>query len=160
MVVLIICCPKPYRFAWLQKGQQLLVNEQCQVKFHIGNYQDEVRCDIIEMDACHVLLGRPSKFDRETVHEGKMNVYSFEMNGKRHRLHPFRRKQEESSNQLPMMTDKRIVNDWKVEYEVKIISQVYLSNNFEAEMTNEVCNDWLKEGMDKHGMSNASMELM
>ena len=25
--------PKPYRFAWLQKGQQVLVNEQCQVKF-------------------------------------------------------------------------------------------------------------------------------
>ena len=82
------------------------------------------------------------------------------MNGKRHSLHPFRGKQEEVSNKLLMMTNKRIVNDWKVEYEVKLISQVYLSNNFEAEMTNEVCSDWLKEGMDKHGMSNASMELM
>ena len=39
--------PEPYRVAWLQEGNQVLVNEQCQVKFHIGSYEDEVRCDII-----------------------------------------------------------------------------------------------------------------
>ena len=87
-------------------------------------------------------------FDKEAVHDGKSNLYSFEKNGKKHSLHPFRGKQEEVNSQLMMMTNKRIVNDWKVEYEVKIISQVYLSNNFQAEMTNEVCSDWLKEGMD------------
>ena len=51
--------PEPYKVAWLQKGHQVLVREQCHVKFQIGSYRDEVRCDIIEMDACHVLLGRP-----------------------------------------------------------------------------------------------------
>ena len=56
------------------------------------------------------------------MHEGKRNVYSFERNGKKHSLHPFRGKQEEVSSQLLMMTDKRIVNDWKDEDEVKIIS--------------------------------------
>ena len=60
-----------YRFAWLQKGHQALGREQCEVNFQIGIYQDEVRCDIIEMDACHILLVRPYKFDREVVHEGK-----------------------------------------------------------------------------------------
>ena len=35
--------PKPYRVAWLQKGQQVFVNEQFQVKFEIGNYRAEVR---------------------------------------------------------------------------------------------------------------------
>ena len=50
---------EPYKVAWLQKGHLVLVKEQCQIKFHIGSYQDEVICDIIEMDACHVLLGRP-----------------------------------------------------------------------------------------------------
>ena len=68
---------KPYRVAWLQKGQQVLLNEQFQVKFQIGKYQDEVKCDIIEMDACHVLLGRPWQFDKEAVHERKRNVFSF-----------------------------------------------------------------------------------
>ena len=62
--------PKPYRVAWLEKGQQVLPNEQFHVEFQIENYQDEVRCDIIKMDSCHVLLGRPWKFDRDVVHEG------------------------------------------------------------------------------------------
>ena len=60
----------------------------------------------------------------------------------RNSLHPIKGKQEEVSSQLLMMTDKRIVNDWKVEDEVKLISQV---NDFEIEMTSKVCNDWLKE---------------
>ena len=55
------------------------------------------------------------------------------------------------------MTGKRIVNDWKAEDEVKVISQV---NNFEIEMTNKVCTDWLKERKDQHEMSNASITLM
>ena len=126
---------EPYRFAWLHKFHHVLVNEQFQVEFQIGNYKDAVRCDIIEMDACHVLLGRPWKFDREAVHEGKRNVYSFEMNGKKHSLHPIKVKKVEVSSQLLMMTDKRIVNDWKAEDEVKLISQV---NDFEIKMTNKV----------------------
>ena len=35
--------PEPYRVAWLQKGHQVLLREQCQVKFQIGSYHDEVR---------------------------------------------------------------------------------------------------------------------
>ena len=107
--------PEPYRVAWLQKGHQVLVKEQCQVKFQIGSYQDEIRCDIVEMDACHVLLGRPWQFDRGAVHEGKKNVYSFEMNGKKHILYPFRVKQEEANNQLLIIINKKIMNVWKAE---------------------------------------------
>ena len=62
--------PKPYRVAWLEKGQQVLLNEQFHVEFQIENYQDDVRCDIIKMDSCHVLLGRPWKFDKDAVHKG------------------------------------------------------------------------------------------
>ena len=109
------------------------------------------------MDACHVLLGRPWQFNREAVHEGKRNGYSFEMNGKRHSLHPFIGKQEEVHSQLLMITDKRIVNDWKFEDEVKVISQV---NDFEIKMTNKVCTNWMKERTDQHEMSNASITLM
>ena len=28
--------PTPYKVSWLQKGHQLLVNEQCNVEFQIG----------------------------------------------------------------------------------------------------------------------------
>ena len=85
--------PEPYRVVWLHDDHQVIVNEQFQVKFHIGSYEDEVICDIIEMDAYHVLLGRPWKFDIEVVHGGKRNAHSFEMNGKKHSLHPFKCKQ-------------------------------------------------------------------
>ena len=37
------------------------------------------------------------------------------MNGKKHTLHPFKGKQEEVKNQLMMMTDKKMVIDWKAE---------------------------------------------
>ena len=114
------------------------MREQCQVKFQIGSYQDEVRCDIIEMDACHVLLGRPWKFDREVVHEGKRNVYSFEMNGKKHSLHPLKLKQEEANNELLMMTDKKMVTDWKAK-----------ANDNEVELTNMVCSGWMKDKIDQ-----------
>ena len=51
--------PNPYWIAWLQKDHKALVNEQCLVKFKIGNYHDEVLCDIMPMDVCHMPLGRP-----------------------------------------------------------------------------------------------------
>ncbi|XP_074305674.1 uncharacterized protein LOC141640894 [Silene latifolia] len=40
-------------------------------------------CDVVPMDACHLLLGRPWEFDRNTTHQGKENVYVFKHNGKR-----------------------------------------------------------------------------
>lgn len=51
--------PTTYRVSWLQKCHQLLVDEQCEVEFHIGKYKDKVTCDIMPMDMCHILLGRP-----------------------------------------------------------------------------------------------------
>ena len=80
------------------------------------------------MDACHVLLGRPWKFDREAVHEGKRNLYSFEMNGKKHNLCPFEGKNEEVQNQLLMMTDKKMASDWKYESKVEVHLQ---ANDYE-----------------------------
>ena len=34
--------PTPYKVSWLHKGHQLLVNEQCNVEFKIGNYKHVV----------------------------------------------------------------------------------------------------------------------
>lgn len=51
--------PNPCRVSWLQKGHQLLVDEQSEVEFRIGRYKDKIVCDIILMDVCHILLGKP-----------------------------------------------------------------------------------------------------
>jgi len=38
----------PYKVSWLQTGHQLLVDEHCEVEFHIGRYKDKVICDIMQ----------------------------------------------------------------------------------------------------------------
>jgi len=35
------------------------VKNQVKVKLSVGNYVDDVLCDVVPMEACHVLLGRP-----------------------------------------------------------------------------------------------------
>nr|GEV25358.1 hypothetical protein [Tanacetum cinerariifolium] len=45
------------------------------------SYKDEVWCEVIPMDAAHILLGRPWKFDRKTKHDGFQNTYSFKKDG-------------------------------------------------------------------------------
>ena len=82
--------PTPYKVFLLQKGHQLLVNEQCNVEFQIGNYKDVVLCDIIPMDVCHIHLGRPWKYDRNVVHDGRKNTYSLEKDGNKHTLLPLK----------------------------------------------------------------------
>ena len=52
--------PKPYKLSWLQEGCDIKVKLRCLVSFTIGkHYQDEVWCDFVPMDVCHLLLGRP-----------------------------------------------------------------------------------------------------
>ncbi|KAH9693434.1 Endonuclease [Citrus sinensis] len=42
--------------------------------------KDKIWCDVVAMDACHLLLGRPWQYDRNVVHDGKRNTYSFMFN--------------------------------------------------------------------------------
>ena len=63
----IIPHPYPYNVSWLTKGQQTLVTEQAMVELSLGDFKDKVLCDIVEMDACHHLLGRPWKYDIDAM---------------------------------------------------------------------------------------------
>lgn len=52
------------------------VTEICHINFSIGkNYADEVTCDVVKMDACHMILGRPWQFDVDDTYRGHDNVY-------------------------------------------------------------------------------------
>ncbi|KAL5577583.1 hypothetical protein UlMin_019282 [Ulmus minor] len=73
----------PYKLGWIKKGSESKVGEVCVVPLSIGKiYVDEVTCDVIDMDACHVLLGRPWQFDHDITYKGKPNTYSFHWLGR------------------------------------------------------------------------------
>ena len=69
--------PKPYKLQWINENGELSVDKQVEVKFSIGHYKDKVLCDVVPMEACHILLGRPWQFDKKTLHYGLTNEISF-----------------------------------------------------------------------------------
>ena len=76
--------PKPYRLSWLSQGTDVTVSKRVLVNFSIGpTYHDAIYCDVVPMDACHLLLGRPWQYDHTVQHDGRSNTYSFMFRGKK-----------------------------------------------------------------------------
>jgi hypothetical protein len=67
------------------------------VPFSIGAYSDYVDCDVVPMDACSLLLGRPWEYDTDSLHHGHSDRYSFIFKGQKIIIHP--------------MTSEQIVKD-------------------------------------------------
>ncbi|GKE60239.1 hypothetical protein Tco_1510606, partial [Tanacetum coccineum] len=62
-----LCSPK---IGWIKKGPTLKVTEICKVPLAIGKHYNElVACDVVDMEACHVLLGRPWQHDMDATHQ-------------------------------------------------------------------------------------------
>ena len=58
------------------------------VEFAIGNYKDNVLCDVVPMEAFDILLGRPWQFDKKTMHNGLTNEITFTHKEKKFILNP------------------------------------------------------------------------
>ncbi|KAL1225401.1 hypothetical protein V5N11_009055 [Cardamine amara subsp. amara] len=80
--------PRPYRLKWLNDDTELKISEQVTIPFSIGKYANQVVCDVVPMQAGHLLLGRPWQFDKEALHNGRTNHYTFSHNNKKHSLAP------------------------------------------------------------------------
>ncbi|XP_021759479.1 uncharacterized protein LOC110724369 [Chenopodium quinoa] len=93
--------PTPYKLSWLDKSKSTGVRKQCLVKFQIGSYVDEILCDVIPMDACHILLGRPWQSDKKSVHDGLSNTYTITHQGSKKVLHPLPPQKSLSQTQSP-----------------------------------------------------------
>lgn len=74
--------PHPYKLKWLDCKVSGSVNKQCLVGFTVGTYEDKVMCDVLEMNVCHLLLGRPRQYDRTSKHDGFTNIYTIKHEGK------------------------------------------------------------------------------
>jgi hypothetical protein len=68
--------PAPYKIGWIKQGTETLVTKRCRFTFSIGkHYSDSILCDVVEMDECHLILGRPWQFDMDAQHQERANVY-------------------------------------------------------------------------------------
>jgi hypothetical protein len=119
----IIVHPIPYRVSWIQKGHQVNANKQCLVEFKIGGYRDEILCDVIPMDVCHLLLGRPWKYDRNVVNDGRKNTYTLENNGRTHMLLSIKDKEvkPEVRKTVLLMSGKELLNEVKKKEDTQVV---------------------------------------
>ncbi|RDY07623.1 hypothetical protein CR513_08231, partial [Mucuna pruriens] len=53
---------------------ETVVDRQVSLAFTLGKYVDEVMFDVVPMEATHILLGRPWKFDRKVTYNGSQIV--------------------------------------------------------------------------------------
>jgi hypothetical protein len=115
--------PSPYSVLWLQKGHRVNVTKQCLVEFKIGGYKDEILCDVIPMDVCHLLLGRPWQYDRNVIHDGRKNTYTLEKNGRTHMLLLIKDKElkPEVSNIVLLMSGKELLKEVKNKEDTQFI---------------------------------------
>ncbi|XP_057844989.2 uncharacterized protein LOC131054474 [Cryptomeria japonica] len=60
---------------WLEAPESHFECNEVVENQKIGEYRDKVLCDVPEMDSCHFLLGRPWKYDVNSQHDGKKNIY-------------------------------------------------------------------------------------
>ena len=80
--------PHPYHIQWLNDSGKAKVTQTCRVPFSIGAYADSVDCDVVPMQACSLLLGRPWEHDNDATHHGRSNKYTFVHKGQKITLVP------------------------------------------------------------------------
>lgn len=76
----------------LMKVVKIKVSKRCLVSFSISEYFDDVCNDIVPMDVCHILLGQPWQYDRQTIHDGKRNTYTIVKDDHQYTLLPMKQK--------------------------------------------------------------------
>jgi hypothetical protein len=74
--------PYPYHIQWINNSDKVKVTHMVRVHFSIGMYSDYADCDVVPMEACSLLLGRPWEFDTDAIYQGRYNKYTFMHKGK------------------------------------------------------------------------------
>jgi hypothetical protein len=98
--------PKPKHVAWLNSCSMLKVTHKVLVPFTVGDYVDEVECDVFPLKVCGLLLGSTWQYDRNVTHAGRANIYSFVHDGKQQTLKPMQDDQIKSNIELVVHKEK------------------------------------------------------
>jgi hypothetical protein len=100
-----------YYIHWLNNSGKAKVSHTVYVHFSIGTY-DYVDCDVVPMQSCSLLLGRPWEFDIDVVHHGRSNKYTLVHNEKITFLLPL------TTNEI-MQCDRAIAETAKCESKIQ-----------------------------------------
>jgi hypothetical protein len=84
----------------------LKVSHKVRVPFTVGDYVDEVECDVLPLEVCGLLLGHPWQYDRNAIHARRANTYSFVHDGKQCTLKPMQDDQIKSDVELVVYKEK------------------------------------------------------
>ena len=68
--------PHPYYIQWFNNNGKVKVTRTIRVHFSISTYTDYVDFDVVPMQACSLLLGRPWQFDKNSIQHGRNNQYT------------------------------------------------------------------------------------
>lgn len=93
--------PAPYSIESIISVGEMKVTKQCFISFTIGEkYKDEVLFDVVDMDTCHMILGRPWQCDMNCIYNGRENTFTFYKDGVKIILTPIQESQLSSSQKL------------------------------------------------------------
>jgi hypothetical protein len=98
--------PEFKHVAWLNSCGMLKVTHKVRVSFTVGDYVDEVECDVFPLEVCGLLLGCPWQHDRNVTHAGRANTYSFVHNSKQRTLKLMQDDQTKSDVELVVHKEK------------------------------------------------------
>jgi hypothetical protein len=75
------------------------------------------------MDVFHLLLGRPWKYDRNVIHDGRKNTYTLDKNGRMHMLLSIKNQEvkTEMSNIVLLMSGKELLKEVKKKEDTQFI---------------------------------------
>jgi hypothetical protein len=51
--------PEPRHVEWVNSCGMMKITHKVRVPFTVGDYVDEVECDVLPLEVCGLLLGRP-----------------------------------------------------------------------------------------------------
>jgi hypothetical protein len=80
--------PHSYNIQWFNNSGKVKVMQTARVHFSIGSYHAVADFDVVPMDACSLLLGRPWEFYADGIHHGRTNTYTLMHKGKKITLVP------------------------------------------------------------------------
>lgn len=133
--------PSPYKMQWLNDCGTLRVSNMVTVQFFIGKYQDQVERDVVPMQACQLLLGRPWLFDHDVQISSRANRLSFQYKGERISL-------------LPLTPEEILMDDMKRKERVseKHLSEIHQHSERENPKPNntpqlKLTKIWGKQGL-------------